>query len=230
MTPVRTPSSRRRLVPLCLGLALGAGCAGPTLVGRAADRNPLLKPDFVSEGVAIPIKDPQIIANAGQAVDPASHAQPSRDYASTGAQWYHPTFHQSAIFEARSPNDLVFLIELCNRWPELTHVENYDVTLSDEKGHVFRPSGVRGTPAHVIMASMLLGRSDVVHMTVKTVSGQTISYSHGEDASGDTRNMLAARSLVEFEGRPVITPETKRLRLRLKSAHRSLEFVWEFNQ
>jgi hypothetical protein len=212
-----------------LVLALLVGCA-PTLVGRAHDQNPLGKPDHVSEGIAIATKDAQIIANAGAAVDPASHSRPNTSgYASTGAQYYHPTFYQSAIFEVKGTEELVFLVELANRWPELTHAENYDIRLENDRGQVFHPADIRGQRAHVVLASMTLGRSDVVHMTVRTLGGQWMSFHHAEPESGaDGRTMLAARSLVEFRAPGLLTKDTRRLTLHLSAKGRSLEFVWEF--
>jgi len=213
--------------------ALAFSCAGPTLVGRAQDRNPLLKPpDQVSEGIAIPTKDAQIIANAGQAVDTADPAHPNTSgYASTGAQYFHPTFHQSAIFQARSVSHLIFLVELSNRWSELTHAENYEVSLIDEQGHVFRPAEMRGEPAKRIFSSMVLGRSDVVHMVVLGTSAGTQVYTHGEDQNTDMKTMLGARTIIEFlADQPILTPQTRELKLRLKHRNRALEFIWDFRQ
>src|SRR5262249_52037833 len=114
-------------------LLLASGCAGPALIGRAQARNPLFKPpDQVSADIAIPTSARQLIGSAGGGVDPAG----APGYAASGVGFTHPPFYQSAIFQAQSTRHLTFLIELANRWPELTHAENYDVTLVDDKGHV----------------------------------------------------------------------------------------------
>jgi hypothetical protein len=207
-----------------------AGCAGPTLVGHAVDQNPLLKPDHTSEGIAIQTKDAQIIANSGAAVEPASRpGGPPSGYASTGAGYFHPAFHQSAIFQANSASDLVFLLELSNRWPELTHAENYDCILSDDKGRQFRAAEVHSTAAHVVFQTMALGRTDVVHMVAKTVTGNIYVSSHNEESTTDvSKNMMAARSLLEFRGDQILTPQTRKLKLSLRNKNRDIEFIWEF--
>jgi hypothetical protein len=218
-----------RTVALLLGglatMALYAGgCAGPRLVGRTQDTNPLLKQDHVSEGIAIPFKDSQIIANAGQAVDPAGRP----GYASTGAQYYHPTFHQSAIFEAQSTDHLVFVVELANRWVELTHAENYEIELVDDQGHHYHPVAIEGRPARIIRQTMNLGRSDVVHMVVNGPGGTQV-FTHAEEAnSGDVKAMLAARASIAFHSPGLLSPQTRRLTLLLHHPNRQLEFTWEF--
>src|SRR5262249_43897094 len=147
-------------------------------------------------------------------------------YAASGVGFTHPTFYQSAIFQAQSTRHLTFLVELANRWPELTHAENYDVTLVDDKGHVFRPAGSHGTSAHALFSSMNLGRTDVVHMVVTTQTG-THTYTHGEESTNDMKTMMGARTILEFQGPdPILTPETHQLKLSLKHKSRRIEFIW----
>jgi hypothetical protein len=211
-----------------LVLVLGCGCV-TTLRGRALDDNPLTKEDHVSEGIAIETRDAQVIAGSGPTVQIANPQHPARSsYASTGSSYYHPAFYQSAIFEAKSPSHLIFQVELANRWSELTHADSYDISLEDDQGHVFRPADVSGTHDHVIIAQMTVGRTDVVHMVVTTGSGTHI-YRHTESSSDpDSQNIRAARSTLEFEGEPMLTASTRRLKLRLHNRNRSLEFVWDF--
>jgi hypothetical protein len=215
--------------PLLL-LALFAGCS-TTLIGRAQDQNPLTKPDHISEGIAIPTKDAQIIANAGESVgDPGNENRGK--YSASGASYTHPTFHQTAYFQAPNPNQVVFIIELQNRWRELTHAENYEVTLVDDLGRKFLPAEVRSTNSHVVFAGMVLARTDVVHMVVFSSSapGGAYVFTHNEGDQGDSGAMMGARSLVEFRGDNIVTPSTKRLVLRLQNRNRSLEFVWDFQK
>ena len=215
-------------------VALGLSACSTTLIGRADDQNPFTKPDHISEGVIIPVKDVQIISNAGESVgDPGKENKGK--YAASGASYTHPTFHQTAYFQAPNPNQIIFLVELQNRWRELTHAESYEVTLIDDQGRKFLPADVKSTASRVVWAGMTLGRTDVVHMTVfdSSAPGGAYQFSHGESTTGDTSDnstMLAARSLIDFRGANIVTPTTKKLTLRLHNRNRSLEFVWDFKK
>jgi hypothetical protein len=215
---------KRLLLLLCMGCST-------TLTGRAEDQNPLLKPDHISEGIAIPTKDAQIIANAGESVGDPGNENRGR-YSASGASYTHPTFHQTAYFQAPSSGQVVFIVELQNRWRELTHAENYEVTLVDDLGRKFLPAEVRSTTSRIVFAGMILARTDVVHMVVLSSSapGGAFVFSHNEGDQGDTKAMMGARSLIEFRGDNIVTPGTKRLLLRLTNRNRSLEFVWDFKK
>ena len=215
-------------------LFLIAGGCSTTLVGRAEDQNPFTKSDHISEGIDIPVKDAQIISNAGESVgDPGKENRGK--YAASGASYTHPTFHQTAYFQAPNPNQIIFLVELQNRWNELTHAESYEVTLIDDQGHKFLPADIKHTPPRVVWAGMTLGRTDVVHMTVidAAAPGGAYQFSHGEGTTGDPTDnstMRAARSLIEFRGPNIVTPTTRKLTLRMYNRNRSLEFVWDFKK
>src|SRR5262249_13962750 len=135
--------------------------------------------DRASEGIAIAVKDAQIIASAGQVVDPASHEGAPNTYAAKGAQYYHPRFHHSAIFLAKTGSSLLFLVALSSRWAELTQAQNFDITLSDDRGREFRPARVVSTRPRVILTSMVLSRSDVPYMVLRTPQGQ-MAFTHPE--------------------------------------------------
>jgi hypothetical protein len=220
----------KRIILLAI---LGAGCS-TTLVGKAQDENPFYKPDHIGEGIDIPTKDAQIISNAGESVGDPGKENRGR-YAASGASYTHPTFHQTCYFQAPNPNQIIFLVELQNRWRELTHAESYEVSMTDDRGRKFLPADVKSTSSHVVWAGMVLGRTDVIHMTVLSSSfnGGYRNFSHGEGTTGDPTDnttMLAARSLIEFRGPNIVTPTTKRIVLQLRNRNRSLEFVWDFKK
>jgi hypothetical protein len=202
------------------------------LSGRAADQNPLLKDDHVSEGISIPFKDAEIIANAGEPVgDPKvrGYSGSSSGYgpANGTAAYFHPTFHLSAIFQAQSAHRLKFVVELASKWTELVHADDYEITLTDDRGHVFRPTEVQNGRAHAVFSAMMVSRSDVVGMTVNTPGG-TYVITHPEDGSLDVKQMFAAKSMLWFEGDGLLTDSTQSLTLHLRNSKRKVDFIWQF--
>lgn len=205
-------------VALAFGLV---GCAA-NLKGHADMEHPLAAAEredsgsVVSDGIAIPTKDPEVIAFEG------THAPRTQG----GALRYNPTFYQTAVFEMVTPDRVDFMVELQHRNADYADPREYQVWLEDDAGHRVSPVHIEGTPLRAEKVTMNLGRVGIPVMQVRA-PGMTYVMRVSEDSD---RSMMIQRrrSLLTFEGRGLIRPETKRLSLVLRNDHRTLRFTWNF--
>jgi hypothetical protein len=220
--------------PLAIA-ALASGCAGaitasthvpnPLVVAAAGasgevtyDISVQIKDLKQPEGIARPGANQAGVNNGGNGAFLPGYVQPRY-------------FQQAAMIQFARADEIHFSVLLTSEWKELTRLEHYQMQLSDDRGQV-----IAATDSW--MKARTKRDYEATYQSIKRVQSVRIH----EGAQSETYNVLAPEEsyvservhrglgTVVFRHADLLRPDTRWIKLTLRSRSRTFQFTWYFDR